>query len=301
MAFTEYDVSHPLGPPTVSGNLITVDLALANPTIVTRQIQDMTLQKFIAERVFASAGGVTGGAVLYEQATTNDIYLNRDVDGIEPGGEYPIVSATRPAPLVAQVEKWGGKFAITDEARVRNDLGLLNNQIKKLSNTIVRKLNQRAIQELETSITASSQSGAGVNWHTALSDSYTTLTPAALPVADIAHVQNLADTMELGVEFNGLLVNPNEYAVLMQLANGPLGAKMSDWGITDVYASNRVVAGTAYVYEQNAVGEMRMEQELATEAWREQGTDRSWFKSSVRPVMYVTNPYAVYKLTGLAG
>lgn len=301
MALTEYAVEHPLGPPTLSGNLLTVDLALQNPTIVTRRIMDITLQRFIADRVFASAGGVTGGAVVYTQAAQNDIYLDRDVAGIEPGSEYPIVAAQRPSPLVAQVEKWGGQFFITDEARDRNNISLFNNMVTKLGNTIVRKLNQRAIQELETSITASGQSGAGVNWHTALSDSYTTLTPAALPVADIAHVQQLADVMELGVQFDGLLVNPAEYAVLMQLANGPLGAKMADWGINDVYSSNRVVAGTAYVYASKQVGEMRMEQPLASESWREERTDRNWLKSGVRPVMYVTDPYAVYKLTGLNG
>lgn len=301
MSATEYYVEHPLGPPVVSGNALTVDLALRNPTVVTRRIADLTLQKFIADRVFASAGGVTGGAVIYQQATQNELYLDRDVAHVQPGGDFPVVTATRPAPLVAQVEKWGGQFFITDEARDRNDQALLNNQVTKLANTIVRKINQRCVQELETSIAASGQSGSGVNWHTALSDSYTTLTPAALPVADIAHAQQLADAMELGVEFNLLLVNPAEAAVLRQLANGPIGAKMQDWGIDEVYASNRVVAGTAYLVAKQQVGEMRMEQPLASESWREERKERTWLKSSVRPVVYVTDPYSVYKLTGLAG
>lgn len=296
-----YYVENPLGPPTVSGNTLTVDLALRNPTVVTRRIADLTLQKFIVDRVFASAGGVTGGAVLYQQATVNDIYLDRDVAHVQPGAEFPIVTAQRQAPKVAQVEKWGGKFYITDEAKDRNDVALFNNQVTKLANTIVRKVNQRTVQELETSITASSQSGSGVNWHTALSDSYTTLTPAALPVADIAHAQQLADVMELGITFDLLLVNPAEGAVLRQLANGPIGAKMADWGIDEVYASNRVVAGTAYLVARQQVGELRLEQPLGTEAWREEKTERNWVQSSVRPVMYVTDPYSVYKLTGLAG
>jgi hypothetical protein len=173
--------------------------------------------------------------------------------------------------------------------------------VTKLANTIVRKVNQRAIQELETSIAASGQSGAGVNWNTALSASYTTLTPAALPVADIAHVQQLADVQELGVEFNLLLVNPAQGAVLKQLSNGPLGASLAAFGIDEVYASNRVVAGTAYLVARQQVGEMRMEQPLASETWRDNGRERTWLKSSVRPVMYVTDPYSVYKLTGLAG
>jgi hypothetical protein len=296
-----YAVEHPLAPPTLSGNQITVDLALQQATRVTRRIMDLTLEKFIADRIFANTGGVTGGAVIYDQATANDIYLSRDVARIEPGAEFPIVAATRPAPKVAQVEKWGGQFFITDEARDRNDVALFNNQVTKLANTIVRKINQRAIQELETSIAASSQTTAGVNWSTALTASLTTLTPAALPTADIAHVQQLADAMELGIVFNLLLVNPQEAAVLRKLNGGPIGTGLSDWGIDEVYASNRVVAGTAYLAVRKGVGEMRVEQPLASETWREEKTERTWLKSGVRPVMYVTDPYAVFKLTGLAG
>jgi hypothetical protein len=301
MASTTYAVEHPLAPPTISGNALTVDLALQNPTVVTRRIMDLTLQKFIADRVFSSAGGVTGGAVVYDQATLNDLYLDRDVAGIDPGGEYPIVSATRPAPLVANVEKWGGKFFITDEARDRNSVALFNNQVTKLANTIVRKLNQRAIQELETSITASGQTGAGHNWGTALTTSLTTSTPATLPFADIIDAQATADAQELGVVFDTLLVNPAQAAVLKKLTNMPLNQGITDIGINEVFASNRVPAATAYLVARQQVGEMRMEQPLATETWREQGTDRNWLKSGVRPVMYVTDPYSVFKLTGLAG
>jgi hypothetical protein len=44
---------------------------------------------------------------------------------------------------------------------------------------------------------------------------------------------------------------------------------------------------------------MRIEQPLATETWREPETQRTWVQSSVRPVMYVNNPYAVVMATGL--
>jgi hypothetical protein len=53
-------------------------------------------------------------------------------------------------------------------------------------------------------------------------------------------VQQLADVMELGIVFNLLLVNPQEAAVLRKLNGGPIGTGLSDWGIDEVYASNRV-------------------------------------------------------------
>src|SRR4051794_37650284 len=101
-------VAHPLGPPVVSGNEITVDLALNQPTRITNMIMDLTLQRFIADRLFTSAGGVTGGAVVYDEVAENELYTSRDVERIEPGTEFPILTGERRVPKVAQVEKWGG-------------------------------------------------------------------------------------------------------------------------------------------------------------------------------------------------
>ena len=53
---------HPLGPPTLSGNELTIDTMLNQPTRITNMIMDLSLQRFIIDRIFASAGGVTGGA-----------------------------------------------------------------------------------------------------------------------------------------------------------------------------------------------------------------------------------------------
>ena len=50
-----------------------------------------------------------------------------------------------------------------------------------------------------------------------------------------------------------------------------------------------------------AVGELRLEKPLTTETWREESRQITWVQSDVRPVMYVTDPYSVVKVTGLAG
>src|SRR3954465_11831237 len=69
-------VAHPLGPPTISGTKISVDLMLKQPTRITRMIMDMTAQRFVADRIFASGGGVTGGAVVFDSVEANDLYAN---------------------------------------------------------------------------------------------------------------------------------------------------------------------------------------------------------------------------------
>jgi hypothetical protein len=66
-----------------------------------------------------------------------------------------------------------------------------------------------------------------------------------------------------------------------------------------LYTSNRVPVGVAYVLAEQQVGELRLEKPLGTETWREEATERTWIQSSVRPIMYVTNPYSVIKVTGL--
>jgi hypothetical protein len=62
-----------------------------------------------------------------------------------------------------------------------------------------------------------------------------------------------------------------------------------------------VTNGTAYVVATGQVGELRIEKALGTETWREEKTQRTWVQSDVRPVMYVTNPYSIKKVTGLDG
>lgn len=294
-------MAHPLGPPTVSGPKITVDMMLNQPTRVTRMIMDLSLQRFIADRVFASAGGVTGGAVIYDQAVENELYATRDVEKVAPGAEFPEITFQRRVPQVAQVEKWGGKFWTSDEARDRNAAATFTNSVRQLTNTIILKLNQRALQELANAVSANARTASGNNWSTVITGGSSQSNATLWPAADFAKAAQLAETDELGVVYDLWLLNPQEYARLITIygANN-LPALLNSLNIT-VYVSNRVTAGTAYVVASQQVGEMRLEQPLASESWRQQRRQRTWLQSSVRPVWYVTNPFAVLQFTGLAG
>lgn len=292
---------HPLGPPTVSGANITVDMMLNQPTRITRMIMDLSLQRFVADRVFASAGGVSGGAVIYDEAVENELYTSRDVQKVEPGAEFPTVEAERRVPKVAEVEKWGGKVWIPDEARDRNNSATFTNKIRQLTNTIIRKINQRAIAVLETSITASSQTFTGRDWGAVVVGGSSQSAQNLFPARDFALAAQMAEEDELGVVYDLWLLNPQEYTELI-LIYGAQGLTdlLNAMGIS-IYVSNRVTAGTAYVLASQQVGEMRVEKPLGSETWREERRERTWTQSSVRPVMFVTNPYAVIKVTGLAG
>ena len=294
-------VSHPLAAPVVNGTEVTVDQMLQQPTRVTRYLADITLERFIIDRVFVSAGGVTGGAVLYDLSTENELYMDRDVEPVAPAQEFPIVTSSRRAPAVAQVEKYGGKFFITDEARARNNSVLFQRETDKLANTIVRKLNSRAVEVIEAAIAANGGGStfAGTDWSAAVPGGSNPTIPASTPIADFAQAQLLADRRDLGMRFNVALVNPTQLNELALFYADRLSDALSDNGFEEIYSSNRVPEGSAYFLARGQVGEMRLEQPLATETWREEATQRTWVQSSVRPVMFVDNPFAIVKVTGL--
>ena len=96
-------------------------------------------------------------------------------------------------------------------------------------------------------------------------------------------------------------MNPQEYAFLASIYGDSLNAVLSGFGI-DIYVTNRVAAGTALVVAEGQVGEMRLEAPLNTRTWDDaDGIEQTWTQSTVRPVMFANNPWAVYKVTGLAG
>ncbi|CAM3432146.1 major capsid protein [Tsukamurella hominis] len=303
MATTPSPVAYPLGAPTIQDNKLTVDMALAQPQRITRRIADLTLQKFIVDKIFASSGvSVASGAVLYDQATTNELYTNRDVEERAPGAEYPLVGSDRLEPKVATSEDWGGKFFVTDEAVRRNDRVYFDRQTTQLANTIVRKVNQRAVATLENAIAGLGGAGVvpGHDWSN-VTLSGTSPTPNnARPFADFAAVQLTADVQELGVVYDLWIVNPQEQHNL-RIAYGEEYAAALAAAQIEIFASNRVTAGTAYAVARNQVGFLDYEQGLGTETWREQKTKRNWVQSSVMPIMGVTNPYSIKKVTGLAG
>jgi hypothetical protein len=297
--------AHPLGPPSISATDLTVDLALQQPTRITRTIEDLTLQKFLVDKVFTNGGSVSGGAVLYDIAEENELYLSREVEPIAPAGEYPIVSGARRTPSIAAVEKWGGKMFITDEARDRNEAAVFARELRQLGNTIVRRINTNTMTILDAAVTAYSRTMEGTDWSAVKTAGSEASTASKWPLADLAHVNAQAEIDEKGIEFNLLILNPQEYqrAVTIYGGNGGFQKILSDMGYS-YYVSNRQTAGKAKVVAAGQVGQYRVEQPIQTVTYRSgdgEDTDRTWVKSSVRPVEFVDNPYAIIELTKLAG
>lgn len=301
-------IAYPLGAPKLTGSTLTVDAALNQPQLITQRIADLTKQKFIVDKVFASSGfSVAGGAVLYEVAAPGQEYLSRDIEQVTPGNEYPVVSAGRPDTEIANVEDWGGKFFITDAAKIRNDKRVMDREVTALANTIVRKINTRAVETIEAALTKYHEEGEnnliviGHSWKSAITVGPATDLTASdeLPAADFATAQWLADLDEMGLVFDLWIIHPNEHKALKIAYGSELDAVLKANGIT-VFSTNRMAPGTAYAVDTGEVGFISYEQGLTTETWREQKTKRTWVQSWAIPAMGVTNPQAIRKFTGLA-
>lgn len=298
---TSNPAAYPLAAPTISGSTITVETMLNQPTRITRYLSDLTLRNYIAPLFFSSPGGVSGGAVIYDQLTLNDLFPTRDVQEVAPATEFPLVTSDNGTPLVAGVEKHGGKFFVTDEARDRNDQGVIQREGRKLINAMIRRQDARAVAIVDASIAGiGSQQVTGLNWSSVVTGGSSQSNASAWPAADFAKVQQLADTQELGVEIDTWILNPAQLAQLRLVYGSALNDVAASYGLTFA-SSNRVSAGTAYALESGQPGEQRFEKQLSTETWREPDTQRTWVQTDARFVQYVTNPYSVFKITGLAG
>jgi len=225
--------------------------------------------------------------------------MDRDVQRVEPGSEFPVVSFSRRAPAAAVVEKWGGKFYFLDETRDRNLISEFTKAMRQLSNTIVRKINQRGVQILEAFITANSRTFTGVSWGSVNTTYAAGSNWPLFPARDFAKADLIAEQDEMDMDYNLWIMNPTEMFNLEGIYGDKLGALLDSYDI-DLFVTNRMTAGSAYALAEGQVGEMRIEAPLSTETWRDpNGKQQTWVQSSVRPVMYANNGFAVLKATGL--
>lgn len=301
-----YPATNPLSAPTISGTSITIDVLLANPTRVTRMVADLVMQNFFLNEIFTIGGDVSGGAVLYDQAYYIDEYTDRDVERVQPGAEFPIVTGVRPAPLIAPVEKFGGKFPVTDEAKRRNDPGVVTNQMRRLANTITRKMNQRGLAELAAAVAAYTRTSANaVTWTSAVAEELLKRVPGKAPAITFMKVLEANEANERGYKFDTVVINPIEAFNLRAYygMESNVKAALADVGINNIIVTPQKAAKSAYVLASKMVGQMRLEEPMRTVTEREGAPDlreQTWVQTAINPVFFVTDPYAVEEVTGLS-
>lgn len=287
-----------------SDGLISVDQALNSPEIIEQRIADIISENLLVDTLFTEGGTVDGGAVIYSKITEKHLFTENDVADRNPGDEYPVVYAARPEPELARVQDFGGKFAVSDEARRRNRTIELDNDTTVLSNTITRKLNRRAIETLTTAIEASDdvpKITAATPWNKTLATGNpSNLTdPRQLPHSDFAALVSQSTRRDMGVTYSKLIVGPESHADLRVTYGQDLAAVLSDFGL-EVVESNYVPVGDAYLVDPGKVGFVQYEEQLTVKTWEDPQHRQTWVQGYAMPVMGVTLPSALALIRGIA-
>lgn len=289
----------PAPAPTATGQNITVDAFLRNPTRVQRAIENLTNQRFVADVLLTAGPAIEGGAVLYDQVTDEGaLFTERDVQEVEPGSEFPIVDGAERMPLVAVARKWGGEVMLTDEDVRRDRRDKLARKTTQLRNTIVRKVDTVAINALLAAPVH--QAAASGDWGTT----------AGGPIADVARASSLVSSMDMGYEVDTAIINPaQELDMLLDeairtalpresstvpIATGKLGRLMG----VDFIVTNRVEAGTVLFADRGVAGSISDEVPLYARPIRDERRETVFIHGARVPAVYVTDPKSVVVLTG---
>lgn len=287
--------------PELSGRRLTVDYALKTPTTIRAQIAKLADEQILLPKFFRTLGAkIQGGGMLYTVVQSSDFFTS-DVEKRNARAEYRVVEGVDPEPKLAVVEDWGGKFQVGVEEISRNDVNYLDQQTTQLANTISRKIDVRAMNELTAAVTGANVL-PGSDWSTLVTvGPEANLTPSAdLPTADLSAAQLASDLQELGVKHDLLVVHPNE-AHSLRVAYGDKLQAMLDSAGVGLFSNPRVTAGTAWAIETGMVGTVGFEFPLTVDAWEDKATRSWWVQAYVVPAFGVDRPFAAKKLTGLAG
>lgn len=288
--------------PELNGRRLTVDIALQQPSTIRDRIAYLADDQILLPKFFSPYGGaVLGGGLLYHVIKASDFYTDGDVERRMPRTEYKVVAGVSPEAKLAPVVDWGGKFSVSDEEKTRNNESLLDQSTTQLANTIARKLDIAALAAIDEALTGENLV-LGNNW-----SQLVTVGPldgitenADRPTADFSAAQLAADLQELGIKHDLLVVHPNEAHALRVGYGDQLDAVLKSAGL-ELFANPRVTAGTAYVLAKGQAGTVGFERPLTVDTWDDRSIRSTWVQGYAVPALAVEKPYAVKKLTGLAG
>lgn len=289
--------------PSLSGRNLTVDAVMNTPTLIRDRIAQLADEQLLLGKLFATYGAqLAGGGLLYASITADDYFAEANGAPRVPGTEYGRLIGSEPEMGLAPAQDYGCWFEITDEQRIRNDISLFDHHVVQSANTLVRQLDQTAVAAIETSLADNpGQVVAGHSWKNLVTvgplDSLTAST--ALPTADFAAGQLVADLQEIGVKFDLLVVHPNEAAALRTAYRQFLADALESAGL-EMFVTPRITAGTAYLAVKGQVGVVGFETPLHVEPvlHRERRTTR--FQTYCVPAVAVDRPNNIVEITGLA-
>lgn len=178
--------SYPPTAPTLSGDVLTINRFLNNPTAVYRRLRTLAEQEFIADQLLTGRINVSGGAVQYE--VSENIYSDRDPSAVAPGTEYEFALTPQSAALLAKTQKYGQDLKITDEAIKRQPGTAAERVMLKSVNRTAQFVDTMALATVASAITQTQAVVAA--WSGATADPLRDIMLASAIVTDLAQGYN---------------------------------------------------------------------------------------------------------------
>lgn len=222
--------TYPAPPPTLSGDLLTINKNLQNPAYIRRRLRTFSELRFVSDQILTQRFRTVGGAVMYE--VSEPILTTRPVESVPPGGEYPLDVPPLGAAALAAVQKWGQAIKMTDEEVIRNRYAgdAVDRNLKKVVNAIIKQVDGVALSAIASAVTATQ--GAAASWSGG--------SPKILQDIELA----VAKVVDLNMGYNPdvILMSTTKYAYM---ASDPVVAALRRRETTDnpVYAGNIEVIG----------------------------------------------------------
>ncbi|NKS12582.1 hypothetical protein GS580_16725 [Rhodococcus hoagii] len=298
-------ITYPPAPPTFSGDMQTVNRFLSTPTLVSRRATEIARQRFISDVLLTSRTDVAGGAIVFEQ--DDPLYVERPVEMVSPGGEYPQTGLADAVPQAVKVNKWGQDVPITDEKIKRSNFAAVEKALTRLVNTAVRNCDSISLSLIASQVTQTQAVTDG-----AWAGSTKILRDIMLAKATIIGLNK-------GYDPNVLVVDDTTWAYLasdpaIQTARARedssntiyTGEFPSIAGLTILPTPNLPTAG-AWVVDTNALGGIADEklgggytgETIETKTIRDEDNDQWKVRARRVFVPYVSEPGAAVKITGI--
>ncbi|KZM70763.1 hypothetical protein [Nocardia terpenica] len=141
----------PPSPPTLSGDVLSINRFLNDPLWVLRSLRTISDQMFVSNKILTSQLWTESGSVGYEQ--TESIYADNTPQPVPPGGEYPVTTTGTGPASMANTVKWGQDSEISDESISRQRYDVVNRKFTKLANSHVLKVDSIALSAVASAIT----------------------------------------------------------------------------------------------------------------------------------------------------
>lgn len=285
---------------SISGTRITVDAYLRNSPVIQRDLENLTYQRFISDYIFRPGQRTESGSVLYQQLLENELFTARDVKEIEELAAFPIVNTPDVTQLTATVQKWGAAALFSYEKIRRDQRDLLQRDLIRISNTMVRKANRVAMATLNAD--------ANVQTFTTLTGAWSTT--GSEKIKDLAIARSMIDNADLGYVADTVLVNPTNALELLiddkvtnrlsrEVNNPLLSGQLSGVLNLDYIESNDVAEGTMYVLSRQMVGSVHDELPLYSRVLDQPENESRLLQVARVMIPVITDPRACVKITGI--